>query len=426
MKLQNNITAKGIAVWLVCALFFIYECLLRTVLGTFQSSLMSELYLTTITFAFLSSTAYSLMFGPMQFAIGFIVDRFGIKKTMFVAVLICTVANIGFACSPTYTVAIIFRVVMGLGSSFGFICLLVTVYDWMPRNHIAFFIGLSQFIGTLGPMIAAGPLNALSNFLGVSWREIFILIAFSGLIIAFLVIFIVDKNKQHESHAIILRIRSNTANPIRKLLGEKQVWYIALFSACVYFSLEYLSENECQIFLKQKGFSDYFSAYMITVAWLGYAFGCVVMGYFSDKFHRRKSVMLASALLVLIALTGIIYLSLNEFLTAFCFILLGVGASGQSIGFAIMAEQCKEASLAVGLGINNAMIVAFVAIFPPFIGSLLKYAGQKQSLIMTYQYAFLVMMALSILAVILAGSLIRETYCKSVRENTPLTRPRYS
>ncbi|WP_367608019.1 hypothetical protein [Legionella sp. W05-934-2] len=43
--------------------------------------------------------------------------------------------------------------------SFGFICLLISVYDWLPRKNAALFIGLSQFIGTMGPMLAAGPLD---------------------------------------------------------------------------------------------------------------------------------------------------------------------------------------------------------------------------------------------------------------------------
>ncbi len=425
MQYKNCITLKGITIWLVCALFFMYECLLRTVLGTFQPSLMAELHLNAITFALLSSTAYSLMFGPMQFMIGHIIERFGIKKTMFFAVMICALATTGFACSSHYSSAVLFRVFMGLGSSFGFICLLAAVYDWMPRQNIALFIGLSQLIGTLGPMLASGPLSTLSTGFNISWREVFGCFAVIGFILAILVILIVDKNKKNQTK-VILRPRLMTTTPIRTLLRERQVWYIAVFSASVFFSLEYLSENECKIFLKYKGFSDYFSSYMITVAWLGYAAGCVVQGFISDKIHRRKSLMLVSALSVLIGVTGAVYLPLNEFFSSLCFILLGIGASGQSIGFVIMAEQCKEIFITRALGLNNAMIVIFIAVLPPFIGFLLRHVGASFPPLVTYHYAFLVLIGLSVSAVILAGFLIEETYCKSMRENTQLNWVRFS
>lgn len=80
MTSTNQITIRGLIVWLICALFFLYEFLLRTILGTFQPSLMSQMHLTPVTFALLSSTVYNLMYGSMQIPVGFITERFGLKK----------------------------------------------------------------------------------------------------------------------------------------------------------------------------------------------------------------------------------------------------------------------------------------------------------------------------------------------------------
>ncbi|VEG90497.1 MFS transporter [Legionella spiritensis] len=416
----NKITFKGLLVWLVCASFFMYEFLLRTVLGTFQYPLMADLHLSPVRFALLSSTAYQLIYGFMQIPVGIITDRFGLKKTLLVAVVICALANVGFSLAQHFGSAVSFRILMGLGSSFGFVCLLVAVYDWMPRKNIALFIGLSQLIGTMGPMLAAGPMNMLSESSIISWRTVFLSLGVIGAVIAVLVLLFVDKNRRNQGKFIILSRPSAISRNVVRLLSQKQTWLIAIFSACVYFSIEYLSENEGVAFLGKKGFSSTFSSYMITLAWLGYAVSCPLLGYLSDKIQRRKPIMLGSVLIALLALCGIVYLSLGPVWTSICFILLGTGASGQSVGFAIMAEQCREDNLAVGMGLNNAMIMMFAAINAPLIGSVLSRLAPHVIRLSDYRNAFSIMIVLLLIALVLVMFFIKETFCKSMRENTTL------
>lgn len=419
---ENKISFKGMIVWGICALFFMYEFLLRTILGTFQYPLMHDLHLSPVSFALISSTAYQVMYGVMQIPVGIITDRFGIKKTCFLAVFICVAGTLGFSLSHDFSTAISARLLMGFGSSFGFICLLVAVYDWMPRKNIALFIGLSQFIGTMGPMIAAGPMSALSSSSVISWRTIFLTLALIGIFITLLVLIFVDKNRQTQGKFIVLSRPSTILTNLRRLMGQKETWFIAFYSGCIYFAIEYLSENEGVAFLQHKGFSSTFSSYMLTLAWLGYAIGCPLLGFISDKLQRRKPVMIACALTALTALSGIIYFSPGALLTAVCFIFLGVGASGQSLGFAIMAEQCKEDYLAIGLGFNNGMMMLFASVNAPLIGWILSHVVTATHPIQLadYQKAFTVIIALGIGAVLISTFLIKETFCKSVRENTPL------
>ena len=72
--------------------------------------------------------------------------------------------------------------------------MLIAVYDWLPHKNIGLFIGLSQFIGVLGPMMAAGPLDSLSQAGGISWRYVFIILAIVGVVLAGITLLIV-KNK---------------------------------------------------------------------------------------------------------------------------------------------------------------------------------------------------------------------------------------
>lgn len=424
MKEEPQVTIRGLVIWGVCAFFFTYEFLLRTVLGTFQFPIMKELHLSPLRFALLSSTSYQVIYGLMQLPVGIIADRFGLKKSLLFAVLVCGAANIGFAFAHQFMPAVFFRLLMGFGSSFGFVCLLIAVYDWMPRKNIALFIGLSQFIGTMGPMLAAGPLNMLAEAGTLSWRTFFMMLAASAAVIACLVLAIVDNKRQTTGKFLILSRTSSIKDNLRRLMSHPQIWFIALFSSSVYFSIEYLSENEGTSFLMKKGFSSTFASYMITLAWLGYALCCPFLGFLSDKLEQRKPLMIATACMLFLALVIIIYFPIGPIGMVVCFFLLGLGASGQSIGFAVIAEYCKDSYLAVGLAFNNTMIMVCAAINAPLMGYLLARhtpvkAGIGYSLAM-YHHAFIVMIGLVLLAVILSVYCIQETFCKSMRQNTVL------
>ncbi|MCC5792818.1 MAG: MFS transporter [Legionellaceae bacterium] len=418
---DNKVTIRALSVWLVCALFFMYEFLLRTVLGTFQAPIMLDLELSPVRFALLSSTSYQLAYSCMQIPVGIITGRFGLKRTLLAAVIFCTIANLGFAFTHAFASAAIFRILMGIGSAFGFVCLLIAVYDWLPRKYAAFFIGLSQFIGTLGPMIAAGPLNMLSEAHIVDWRTLFISLAAAGAVIAALIFGIVDNNRHNQGKFIILNRATSIRDSLMRLIREPQVWYIGLFSSSIYFSIEYFSENEGVLFLQAKGFSAGYASYMISLAWLGYAISCPLIGFISDKIQKRKPMMIFCALCALSALSGIIFLPSYPSLTTLSFILLGVGTSGQSLGFAIMAEQCKENYLAVGLAFNNSMIMIFAAVSAPLIGFMLAQIEAQHPLqLADLQHTFTVLLPMTAVSLFIAMVLISETFCKMVRTNTRL------
>lgn len=417
MEIENTINFRGVLVWFSCVFFFMYEFMLRTVLGTFQLQVTNDLSLTPFSFSLISTTGYSLIYGLMQIPVGFITARIGLKKALIMAALCCSISTTGFAMSFHLGGALLFRLAMGFGSSFGFVCLLIAIYDWMPRKNLAFYIGVSQFIGTIGPMIAAGPLSYLSHTSAIGWRSFFFCMAGLGLVIALLVFLMVKENRANSSKFIILSKPTTFSKNMIEIMSQTQIWYTALFSAFVYFSIEYLSENIGVEFLIKKGFSFSFSSYMITLAWLGYALGCPLFGYISDKIQRRKPLMLASSLVAIFCLPGIIYFPFGKAATAICFLLLGLSASGQSLGFAVITEHCKKEYLGGGLGFNNAMIGLLSAISAPLIGSIVSSSASLQN----YKEALSVLMVFAIITTFISAFAIKETFCKSMRENRVLS-----
>lgn len=415
--MNNVLSLKGSLVWLICVLFYLYELFLRTILGSFQSELMTDLQLSTTNFALLSSSAYLVVYGMMQMPVGECINRFGLKKAMIFAIVICIIATFGFSVSHSQLSAFFFRSLMGLGSAFGFIGMIVAVYDWMPYKNIALFIGLSQFIGTLGPMAAAGPLSTLINFYHVTWRYSFFVLSLTGAVIAFLIVFFVKQRNSTDTSMVILKIRSNLKNELFSILKNKQVWYIAFSYALIYFSLEYFSENEGKQLLMTKGFSSSFSSYMITLSWFGFAIGSPIMGYLSDRINRRKPLLVLSAMITALSLYAIIFVSLSITYTYFVCFIYGFSIGASSVGVAIMGEQFKSDLISTGLSIKNTVTILFISTIAPIISFLLSQTSNHSSYsIYDYQKVFIIIIGFAVLAFGIYLLKVKETYCRSNKE----------
>jgi MFS family permease len=171
---------KGTIIWAICALFFLYEFFLRTVIGAYQFSIMNDLNITLFEFSILSSTAFLMIYGIMQIPVGIVVDNYGLKKSLLFACILCSLSSMTLSYSHSFSYAILSRIIMAIGAAFGLICLLIAVNDWLPSKYRGIFIGLSQFVGTLGPMFAAGPLEKISQNESGNWRNLFMILFFTA------------------------------------------------------------------------------------------------------------------------------------------------------------------------------------------------------------------------------------------------------
>ena len=417
---DTEVKMNGISIWFICTLFFLYEFFLRTIVGSYQPHLMHDLSLTSFEFSLLSTTVFMLIYGVMQLPAGLIVDNIGLKKSLLIGTICCTLSCAGFAYSSAYSSALLSRVVMGFGASFGFICMIISVYEWLPRKYIAIFIGLSQFIGTLGPMLAAGPVEALIYSAEISWRSMFSFLALIGATLTALAFYFVENNRETTGQYTILYKPENPLKAFLRLFKKIQPWYIASLSAFLYCSVEYFSENEGRAFLILKGVSANSAAYMITMSWLGYAIGSIALGIVSDFFERRRTPVIFCAFLGLFSITTILY-SFDELYLQAAFLLLGISAGGQSIGLAMMVENFRKQFVAIGFALNNAMVTIIGAINAPAIAILLdKVRDAGVQSLDAYLLVFSILIVFSIIAVFISVVLVRETYCKSTVELTIL------
>ena len=287
--------------------------------------------------------------------VGILADKFGVKKIMIFATLTCALATFLFAHSHSFTEAILARFFMGFGSSFAFVCLLVIASNWFPKRFFGFFAGVSQFIGTMGPVLAGGPLISWLIDSHTSWRFALSSIGAFGIILAVLSLFFV-KNKPRGGQNTLLFLSKDEpiTTRLKRLFKTKQAWVVAAYAASVYVSIAVMAAVWGTDYLQAVGLPQKSAAYMISIAWIAYAIGWPGFGFLSDLTKRRRPFLILCALLGLISMSLILYGHFTyESVYEALFFTLGLAATGQNIGFAAIAEHTSPNIKASALGLKS-------------------------------------------------------------------------
>lgn len=414
---EQKIKLLGLFIWSIAAIFFLYEFFLRTFVGSIAHQLIDNLHLNIEQFTLMGS-AYYLAYGLMQMPVGILADKFGIKKIMIFATLTCALATFLFAHSHSFTQALLARFFMGFGSSFAFVCLLVIASNWFPKRFFGFFAGASQFIGTMGPALAGGPLISWLVDSHTSWRLALSSIGAFGIILAVLsLLFVKGKPRGGQNTLLFLSKDEPIIIRLKRLLKTKQAWAVASYSASVYVAIAVIAAVWGTDYLQAVGLSQKSAAYMISIAWIAYAIGCPAFGFLSDFTKRRKPFLMLCALLGLISMSLMLYGHFtSESAYEPLFFMLGLAATGQNIGFAAIAEHTSPNIKASALGLNNGLITLAGAVMPLAIGYLISLSSHGSNAghlpLHSFIFGLSLLPATYIIALITSVIFFKETYCK--------------
>ena len=416
-QLEQKVKLVGLFIWGIVAVFFLYEFFLRTFVGSIAHQLIHDLHLTIEQFTLIGS-AYYLAYALMQIPVGVLADKFGVKKIMIFATLTCALATFLFAHSHGFAEAIWARFFMGFGSSFAFVCLLVIASNWFPRRFFGFFAGASQFIGTMGPVLAGGPLISWLVDSHTSWRFALSSIGAFGIVLAVLsLLFVKNKPRGGQETLLFLSKEEPMITRLKRLFKTKQAWVVAAYSASVYVSIAVMAAVWGTDYLQAVGLSQKSAAYMISIAWIAYAIGCPGFGFLSDLIKRRKPFLILCALLGVISISLILY---GHFTSAsvyeVLFFMLGLAATGQNIGFAAIAEHTRPNIKASALGLNNGLIILSGAIVPVAVGYLISLSSGSSNAGHLPLHSFVVGLSLLpvtyLISLVVSVFLFKETYGK--------------
>jgi len=421
MKMKNKnkkILFFAIFIWSLAILFFFYEYFLRVFLGTLASNIIFDLKLTAEQFSILCASYY-FIYALMQIPVGFLIDRFGVRVLLSIAIFICSFGVFWFGFSHSFFTAIVSRLLIGFASSFAFISMLVLAYNWFDKKYFGFLSGFSQFLGAVGPLLAGAPLAFLLSLMNDNWRAIQFYLGMFGIVLgSLIVLFVRNKPKGQPIKLIYLDYKFTFREKIKSIFQRSQNLWIIIYSSFTYVSLPLLAAYWGTSFLQSKDLEKSTAAFIISILWVGYALGCPIIGKISDRINRRKPFLIICSLLGIIFSLALLFLSNIFLLSISCFI-LGFSSAGSSLTFAIITENNINKVHGTSLGLNNGLIMMISAILPSFASSIIQYSlrSHDRTFANIEHIDFLSGLSLMpiafFIAFIVAIFFIKETYCRS-------------
>lgn len=416
--------------WFICALgalFYSYEYLLRMSPSVMAENLMRFYHLTGAQFGYLSGSYYYYSYVAMQIIVGLMMDRFGPRRLLTFACLLCALGAYLFACSDYLVVAMIGRFLIGFGSAFAFVGAAKLATIWLPPRYFALISGIIFCLGMLGAAFGDIVLRRWVDFIG--WQIAMVSAAIGGVVLAVIIWLIVRDENPYLEESQRLSHMSNLQNVLSGLwqaLRNKQIWLCGIVGCLLYLFLSAYAELWGPAFLAQAhGISRAYAANANSMVFIGCAIGAPLWGLFSDYIGKRRLPIIMAATGAIISFCTLLYSPHLSLLSIYVLLFLfGFLSSAQILIFAIAREVTSIKISGTAIGMVNMFVMVGGIIFPPAIGKILdlNWTGTMVDGARIYsQHAYT--MALGLLPIgIMFGILLtlcmRETLCEIHVEET--------
>jgi MFS family permease len=419
---MKKVTLHGLLIVILASLFYAYDYLLQATPGVITNQLLRDFHLDAVSLSVLAAFFF-YAYAPTQLLGGILFDRFGPRILLSVMVAVCAFGALLFALGDDVWQLSAGRALMGLGSAFAFVGALLLTARWLPLKYFAFTAGLLQALGCIGAIMGQVPIAWLVQH--YDWRSCFQVLFYLGMALA--ITYIVILRNWPKAIAEPERGEFGVTQPtlkhsLKQVFGNGQTYWIAIYSFAIWIPVT--------VFATLWGIPFVAAIYHISITeastvammvWLGIAVGSPSFGIWSSIINRRCVPLSVSAILALVSSLVALYVSVPLWAMYWVMFIFGLGASGQSLIFAVVQDNNPASMSGTAMGFNNLAVVAGGAVCQPLAGYLLHihWAGTLQQgmpvyTLQDFQYALLLLPISAAVALLMSSALIRETYCKGI------------
>jgi MFS family permease len=401
--------------WALAASFYCYGFFQRVAPSVMVDRLMADFAVSAAVLGNLSAF-YFYSYAGLQLPVGILTDRFGARRVLAVAAVLCGVGSYLFATAETLTMAYLGRLLIGAGAGFSWVGTLKVIAEWFPPQRFAMITGMTLMLGMGGAVGGQAPLAKLVEAFG--WRETLSAAAVFGIALA-LAIWLIIRDKPITPPATTATKQKSLMSGLVSAVKRPQTWIIGSFgffmtapmlSFAGLWGVPYMS--------KAYDLSRAESGLAVSTLLIGWAFGAPSAGWVSDHLKRRKLPMLVGGVITLSTICGLIYLPNLPLNAAYGLLFLnGLSSGTMVICFALAREHNELSASGSVLGMINMMVMVSGALFQPLIGWLLDLNwdgitanGSPVYSLEAYRTAFMVL-AFCGVGSICAALLVRETHC---------------
>jgi MFS family permease len=139
-----------------------------------------------------------VVYAAMQIPVGILLDRFGAKVLLTVGAAIMAIGQFTVAFAPSLEVAVIGRMLVGMGDSFTFISMIRMVNGWYSGAKASKIQQYISTIGQTGQFFSAVPFWFMLE--GLGWEPAFSIMATASLLVVLLLLALTSNEPENSEH----------------------------------------------------------------------------------------------------------------------------------------------------------------------------------------------------------------------------------
>lgn len=362
--------------WLIGSLFYVYQFFFRTIFSTIGEDVAQSFHISvadlSIFFAY-----YGLSYALVQIPGGMLLDLFGPRKVLTLA-MTALAGGVLLVCSTSsYELAIVGRILMGIGSAFGFLGASKLVIMWFPRNLTPFLLGSTVFLGGLGGAFSNYVYEALPD--RWSWNETLLFTGLLGLGFAVVIGVLLKERKPKNSGTPKTKV--SLFSQIRMVLANRNTLLAATFAFFSYIPISIIADSWGPMGF-EKIFNTSTANANLTVPYfyISYSVGNFIFSAIASYFRSLRKVLLIECCFSVVVLYLLMFqtqIGTNTYFGIPGFLLLssasGFFLSGVTFAFPLGTSNIPQEISGTAVGFINCLCMISGGIYNKMMEGFLKF-----------------------------------------------------
>ncbi len=388
-------------IWVLATTFVVWLFAIQTGYAVVSPEIQDSAGLTLAQIG-LAASVYTWVFAFVQFFSGSLLDRFGSRPLLGIAVALVAVGAFLYAGTTDFTTLALAQAVLALGAAFGFVGAGYVGGKWFPAARYGLMFGLVQAAASLGS--AVGQPFILFVLQSLSWQQLLVAFGTFGVLLAVLFFLIVRDPVTAGQPAS--RDRPNVFAEILRDLGRcfanLNVVLSALFAGAAFGTMLALGTLWGPRIMEARGASTEFATILTALAWLGLAAGAPLVNIRSDRVGSRRRPAITWLALQTLAIAAVIYLPVeSNGVAAVLMFAVGLFSGVQMLGFTVAGESI-DASL---IGSASAIVNGFCFLIGGMLTSIPSSFLPSDPMLQDYQRTLWLLPAVLVAGAVAAGFL---------------------
>ncbi len=399
---------QAIFMYAIVSFFLFFEMAVQVSPSVMSYQLMHDLNIGSFGLGIMSGI-YFYTYTAMQVPSGLLFDKYNPRLLITLSVLTCAIGTLLFAMAGNIYVGCIARLLMGSGSAFAFVSVLVVTADLFKPKHFAAMTGITQMLAAFGAMAGQMPISALLSYIG--WRNTLFLLSAIGLVLSIIVWKYLNYQRSSETTTQAHSHMQMTTN-LKKIVTHSQTWYVALYACLLWVPMSsFASLWGVPFLMTVDHLNQNIAALLCSLMWLGLAVASPLIGVLSTSLKNRVIPLAACALVGAIAFGLVLECNFSSFTLGTLLFLAGAACAGQALSFAVVKENNLNSEKATAIAFNNMAVVISGAIFQPLIGKLIesnKVGGVVSYNVEHFKHGLLIVLFAYVVGFLVSLCLIKE------------------